>query len=131
MRKVIDIIVLCISIVVIFLFVIANINNNHDTKQYNCEFIRTYAIYGIYDSNDYGYLYITIRKFQEEDIQTIKVPKNISDELIVGKNYEFKYKQKSYISSDNILDIYNNSELISITSTNLTGLKQIQNDFCN
>lgn len=131
-NKKIMLIILSIGFLILFLpITFKKVQKNNSVKSYDCKFIRTYKVYGIYESNDYDYLYVTIRKYQDEDIQTIKVLKSISDELFVGENYEFKYKQKSYIPSDDILSIHDNSDLVSIKITSLTGLKQLQEDYCN
>jgi len=125
------IIIATILVVSVALFVILNTNKSKETqKKYDCEFIRTYRVYGIYESNDDKYLYATIREFQAEDIQTVKISKVISDELKVGENYEFKYKQESKIPRDDILSIYNNSKLLSVKSTDLVGLEQNQENYC-
>lgn len=105
--------------------------NTKSVKKYGCEFTRTYRVYAVYESNDKSYFYVTIRGFQNEDIQTIKVSKNISNELISGKNYEFKFKQNDSIAEDNILNIYNNSDIVSIKETNSEGNKQLNENFCN
>lgn len=129
-KRIITIIIIIILIVSITPFVIPRDKEKENQKKYDCEFIRTYRVYGIYESNDDKFLYATIREFQAEDIQTVKIPKAISDELKVGENYEFKYKQKSKIPRDDILSIYNNSKLLSVKSTDLVGLEQIQENYC-
>ena len=41
------------------------------------EFIRTYKILNIAPSNDENYLYLTIRQFQAEEVETVKISKNM------------------------------------------------------
>lgn len=90
-------------------------------------FIRTYNILNIAESNEDSYIYLTIRQFQEEEVQTVKVEKRLCPNIEVRKNYEFTIKPKSKIE-DNILSIFNNSEIISIKKTDKIGLEQIQED---
>lgn len=105
--------------------------NTKSVKKYGCEFTRTYRVYAVYESNDKSYFYVTIRGFQNEDIQTIKISKNVNKELIPGKNYEFKFKQNDNIPEDGILNIYNNSDIVSIKETTSEGNSQINENFCN
>lgn len=98
-------------------------NNNNFIKEYT--FIRTYHILNIADSNDEKYLYLTIRQFQDEEVQTVKVEKNLCPSIEVGKNYEFTLKTNQKLE-DNIQSIFNNSTVVSITETDKVGLEQIQ-----
>lgn len=88
-------------------------------------FIRTYKVLNIEDSNDKNYIYLTIRQFQGEEVQTVKVERKLCPNIVVGKNYEFTLKP-NYRLEDNILSIFNNSTILSIKETNKTGLEQIQ-----
>lgn len=88
-------------------------------------FVRTYNILHIVESNDFNYLYLTIRQFQEEEVQTIKVKKDLCPNIEEGSNYEFTIKPKHKLE-DNILSIFNNSEILEIKKTTKTGLEQIQ-----
>ena len=71
------------------------------------------------------YIYLTIRQFQEEEVQTIKVEKELCPNIVKGKNYEFTIKP-NYRMEDNILSIFNNSKILEIKETNKIGLEQIQ-----
>lgn len=88
-------------------------------------FIRTYNILNVAESNDEKYIYLTIRQFQEEEVQTIKVEKELCPNIVKGKNYEFTIKP-NYRMEDNILSIFNNSKILEIKETNKIGLEQIQ-----
>lgn len=101
-----------------------NEDKNQDQSQLKT-FIRTYKILNIAESNDQDYLYLTIRQFQDEEVQTIKVKRNLCPQIQEEKNYEFTIKPNKKIE-DNILSIFNNSTIISIKETDKTGLNQIQ-----
>lgn len=102
-----------------------------DKEKYNCDFKRTFKVIDIHESNDEEYMYVTIRAFQGEDVQTIKIPKVLGKTMEKGNNYEFKYRQIEKIPSDSILDIYNHSELLFIEKTDLEGMGQVQESYCN
>lgn len=88
-------------------------------------FIRTYNILNVAESNDSKYIYLTIRQFQEEEVQTIKVERKLCPDIVEGKNYEFTIKP-DYRMEDNLLSIFNNSKILAIKETNKIGLEQIQ-----
>ncbi len=103
-------------------------NNKIETQETEYkEFIRTYKILNIAESNDEKYLYLTIRQFQAEEVQTIKVERKLCPEIEEDNNYEFTIKPNKTIN-DNILSIFNNSEIILIEKTDKVGLEQIQED---
>lgn len=88
-------------------------------------FIRTYNVLNVEDSNDIKYIYLTIRQFQEEEVQTVKVEKKLCPKVTEGKNYEFTIKP-NYRLEDNMLSIFNNSTILSIKETKKIGVEQIQ-----
>ena len=121
--------------ILLFLFVIFNIiflgNHSSNKENSSCEFIRTYKIEKILPSNDENYLYLTIREFQGEEVETIKIKKSLCPEIMEEEYYEFWFKPTSKIEKDTILDIYQNSIVEKITKTDRTGLNQIQEDICS
>ncbi|MBR2828094.1 MAG: hypothetical protein IKE70_02555, partial [Bacilli bacterium] len=93
------------------------------------EFKRTYNINHIAPSNDYDYIYITIRGFQAEEIETVKVKRNQFEEFQVGDNVEITFKIESGKIEDNLKSIFQYSNVISATKTDKTGLEQINDTF--
>ena len=89
-------------------------------------FTRTYEVLNIEESNDENYLYLTIRQFQQEEVETVKVLKNLANSIEINKNYEFTFKKANLNIEDSIKSIFENAELISIKETDKTGLEQIQ-----
>ena len=109
-------------------------NENNNTKKnekdlIGKEFTRTYNINHIAESNNYDYLYITIREFQAEEIETVKVNRSDFKTAEVGDNYEITFKINNNDIEDNIKSIFECSEIISAKKTNKTGLEQISEDF--
>lgn len=96
---------------------------NKNTINLN-SFIRTYNILNVSKSNDNNYIYLTIRQFQEE-VQTVKVEKQLCPNIVEGKNYEFTIKPNDRVE-DNILSIFSNSTILEIKETDKVGLEQIQ-----
>ena len=95
------------------------------------EFTRTYNIRHTDVSNDYNYMYITIREFQEEEIETVKVKKELFDNATIGDNYEITFKIISNDIENDIKSIFKNSEIIKAYKTDKTGLEQTQENFDN
>ncbi len=102
-----------------------NNNKNNDKDLINHSFTRTYNINHIAYSNDYNYLYITIREFQKEEIETVKVLREKFEEANPGDNFEITFKIISNDIEDNLKSIFANSEVISAIKTDKTGLEQI------
>ncbi len=88
-------------------------------------FVRTYAVLNVAESNDDAYIYLTIRQFQCEEIQTVKVERDLCPDVVEGKIYEFTIKPR-YPLEDTIVSIFNNSSILEIKETDKTGLEQIQ-----
>ena len=93
------------------------------------EFTRTYMIYNVAQSNDYDYLYLTIRAFQDEEIETVKVKRKDFDNYKEDVYYEITFKITSNEIEDNLKSIFKNSEIIKANQTDKTGLEQVFEDF--
>ena len=103
------------------------INNGNNSVIY--EFTRTYNILNIEESNDYDYLYLTIRQFQTEEVSTVKVLRSMASSTEEGKNYEFTFRYNypsTVIDDDTIEELFQKCNLISIEYTDKIGLEQIQ-----
>lgn len=89
------------------------------------QFIKTYKVLNIAESNDYNYVYVTVRQFQKEEIETVKIPRSLSGDIVIDKDYEFTFKTKNRFIKENTKSIFANTEIISIKETNKVGLDQI------
>jgi len=93
----------------------------------NKYFVRTYHILDIADSHDGEHLYLTIRKYQAEEIETIKVSKKLINHIQEDKSYEFTFQYKNKDFDDtNIMSILANATIISIVETDKLGMDQRQ-----
>lgn len=88
-------------------------------------FRRTYHVSNVTQSNEEGYLSITVGIFQEEEEATVKVSSKLLPTIQANKDYEFQF---GYIEpvEDTIDSIFKNTTLLSIRETDKVGLEQIQ-----
>lgn len=89
----------------------------------------TYQILNIAGSNDENYLYLTIRKYQAEEVETVKVNRKLAKDTKADKSYEFTFQYPIGAVEDNIKSIFQNAELISIIETDKKGMEQRQDSF--
>ena len=87
-------------------------------------FTRTYKVLNVADSNDGKHFYITIRQFQCEEIETVKIKKNL--DIVPNNNYEFTFQFTNEMVEDNIESIFKNAILLKISYTDKQGVDQIQ-----
>lgn len=95
-----------------------------------CQFTKTYRVEKIIESNDEKYLHVTLTAFQEEGAETVTIPRKINNNIEEGKYYEFTFSNNKNKLSEEIEDIFKNTEIISMVETEKTGLDQIQEKVC-
>lgn len=88
-------------------------------------FIKTYQVLHIAPSNDDAYVYITLRQYQAEEVDTVRVKTAVFNEYEVGKNYEFTFQKIGLDIENNTQSIFNNTRLIKVEETDKLGLEQI------
>lgn len=96
-----------------------------DKKILGNTFIRTYHIYHIADSMREQYVYITIRGYNQEDIDTVLVERDLFSSLEVDKDYEFTFKIINEDIDESIQSIFKNSEIVKVQETDKVGDEQI------
>lgn len=112
-------------------YVLVNVDNHNKKHEKDRAdligkiFTRTYNVNNIAFSYDNRYMYITIREFQKEEIETVKVEKEWFNSVKVGDNYEMIFKIKNNMIKDNIKSIFMNSEILNVKKTDKVGLEQI------
>lgn len=89
-------------------------------------FTKTYEVLNVALSNSDEFIYLTLRQFQFEEVETVKVKKSLNYDITVGKNYEFTFEYTTEHVDDNIKSIFANATLTSIVETDKTGLDQRQ-----
>ena len=100
-------------------------NNENKKDLIGHTFTRTYYINHIAPSNDFDYVYITIREFQAEEIETVKVRREMFESANVNENWEVTFKITNNDIEDNLKSIFNNTEVIKAEKTEKTGLEQV------
>ena len=88
-------------------------------------FIRTYQIHYIAKSNDYDYLYITIRAFQDEEIETVKVKRKMFIDAKEEDIYEITFKITNNNIKDTIKSIWDNTDITDAQKTNKVRMELI------
>ncbi len=92
-------------------------------------FTRTFEVLNVVDSNDESYLYLTLREYQGEVVETVKVLRELCPDIAEGNNYEFTFESTIPVEDDSINTLFANTNLISIVQTDKTGMDQIQDSF--
>lgn len=90
--------------------------------------IRTYEVFSVVPSNDYNYIYITIRAYQDEEVAVVKIKRSLNESIEVGKNYEFTFKITENYVEDNAASIFANLELLKVEYTDKVGMGQINDN---
>lgn len=90
------------------------------------KFIKTYYVYNVAESMVEEYLYLTIRQFQFEEVETVKVERSLANTVKANGSYEFEFEYTNNKIEHNIKSIFENATLISIKKTDKQGLDQIQ-----
>ena len=98
-------------------------NNTLENKD---DFTKTYNVLNIADSDDENYLCLTIKQFQNDEVETVKVLKSLANGIEANKNYEFTFQYGNENIEDNIKSIFENATLVQIKGTDKTGLEQVQ-----
>ena len=96
----------------------------------SCQFTKTYRVEKIIESNDEEYLHVTLTEFQKEGAETVTIPREINNNIEEGKYYEFTFSSNQEDLSEDMNNIFENTEVLSIVETEKTGLDQIQEKVC-
>lgn len=99
-------------------------------KPYTCSFTRTYLILDTSDSNDEKYMYLTLREYQEEEVVTVKVEKELISNIIEDTYYEFKFASIGKSKNTDIEKLFKSNRLLSVNPTDKIGLDQINENIC-
>ncbi len=91
-----------------------------------CTFTQTYYLLHEAPSHDENYHYLTLRKFQDEPVVTVKVLKSLNATMEVGKAYEFTFESGNDSDLKEIHSIFSQATLLAIIPTDKVGMDQIQ-----
>lgn len=100
-----------------------------DNEKIGETFTRTYRVLNVEDSNDGEYFYVTVRQFQCEGVETVKISKDLCFDIKENNNYEFTFQFTNKMAEDNIQSIFENTTLLKINFTDREGVDQIQDSW--
>lgn len=87
--------------------------------------IETYNVRNIEESNEEKYLWLTLRQYQDEEVASVRVSRDLASKVKVNDNYEFTFKINSNrIDLKSIVSIFNETELLKIEKTDKVGMEQ-------
>ncbi len=101
-------------------------NNYYYSDSPSYTFTKTYNVLNITESNSEMYLYLTLRQFQCEEVETVRVSRSLASSIEAGKNYEFTFTSHNLELFGDIKEIFEECQLINIKLTDKEGLDQIQ-----
>lgn len=87
---------------------------DHHEEQEHHTFTKTLNVININESNEY--LYLTVKDIYDDDIKTVKVLKNKTNNIELNKTYEFTFSYYGHEIDDDIEDIFHKCDLINIRS---------------
>lgn len=99
-------------------------------EAYTCSFTRTYLVLDVSDSNDSEFIYLTLREFQGEEVVTVRVNRNLIEEISEDTYYEFQFGSTGKSEETDIKNIFDSNLLLSIMETDKVGLEQINENVC-
>ena len=103
----------------------------NETNYSSCDFVRTYFVEMIKESDDGEDYTVVLSEYFSDDLTTVRLDKNIANNLQVGFYYEFTFKTyQAYIDTD-IENIFDENEVVSVKETDKVGVNQIQQDSCS
>ena len=103
----------------------------NETNYSSCDFIRTYFVEMIKESDDGEDYTVVLSEYLSDDLTTVRLDKDIATDLKVGFYYEFTFKTyQAYIDTD-IENIFDENEVVSVKETDKVGVNQIQQDSCS
>ena len=103
----------------------------NETNYSSCDFVRTYFVEMIKESDDGEDYTVVLSEYFSDDLTTVRLDKNIANNLQVGCYYEFTFKTyQAYIDTD-IENIFDENEVVSVKETDKVGVNQIQQDSCS
>lgn len=86
--------------------------NNSKVDQY---LSYTYLILYLTPSSEEDYLYLTLRKENDDVVETVRVSKSIYNEYEVNKYYEFTFLVNNETILNRAIDIFNSATLAKVT----------------
>ncbi len=88
------------------------IKNNAKTYHHSYTFEETYNVLNLVNGSNSNYLYLTLRSYQDEEVETVRIPKSFSSNITINNDYIFTFECSS--RPDDIDDIFNKCKILNI-----------------
>lgn len=99
-------------------------------EPYSCSFAKTYLVLDISDSNDLKYQYLTLREYQGEEVVTVKVNRELIEEIEEDNYYTFQFGSTGKSMEEDIQSIFDSHLLLAITKSEEDRLKSKNEKVC-
>lgn len=98
----------------------------------NCTFTRTFHILSVEQNIDSNYYDVTLMQYQGEEIETVKVKKELNQKYQMNAAYEFTFTKDEldYMTDDSIRNLFDTFIVNNVSKTEKTGLDQTQEKIC-
>lgn len=125
--------VLIVCIIIMFTYGINRKNNTNikeEDKSIKCSLVRTYTVKDIENSNDGESMYITLKQYQIEGVDKLKVSEELGKVMKEGNNYNIYFDiDKKYVKEDNSI-IFSKGEVTDIVYTDRSGMDSLNRYEC-
>src|SRR5574344_576015 len=94
-----------------------------------CTFTRNYQLLNATESDDSNYIFVTVKQNNIDDIETVKLSKQLYSSYIEDNYYEFTFELNGS-SKDNIESIFSNSKVLTIKESTKDINNQVEDSIC-
>lgn len=84
-----------------------------EEKLGECNFAKRYNLLLVTDSDDEEYVFLTLKEFQVDEVDTVKVKRNVMPSLKKGNYYRFSFSTDKRIH-DHIDEIFDSSVILNV-----------------
>ncbi len=100
-------------------------------KNYSsCEFVKTYHVEMLKPSLDQNEVIVVVSQYNEDNVVSVKLSKDLANILEVGNDYEFTFKTYQAFVDTDIENVFYENDVIEIQKTNKKGFEQRQDETC-
>lgn len=99
-----------------FILLVSVFSNKSTENEYRCLGTQTYEVLKVYASEDENFAYLTLKK--EDEIQTVKVPRVISQLVREGNMYKFIFRSST--DNDTTESVFRDGDIINVVETSIS-----------
>ena len=102
-----------------------------ETNYSSCNFVRTYYVEMIRENASLDEYSVVLSEYDNDSLVTVRLDSSLAKNLEVGNYYEFTFKTyQAYVDTD-ILDIFEENEVVAVRETDKKAEEQIREDSCS